>query len=561
MRLSPSLTRLLLILLLWLPVAATAQDEGSAPDATAFAVPVLNEGLEDPGPQVDRRTPQSTMESFLDLTEEGDFDRAAHLLNLNAIPAGAQAQAGPLLARDLAVVIERKVVIDWGDLLERPDAMITSGDGPLAGTPQQSLLLGILDLDDRPVAVRLNRVAPEDGDPVWVFAQETVRNIPALFALYGPSMLEQRLPDILRQDAFWGLQWWEVIGLPLIALLAICVAALSWRGLDAAARHQPSEIVSNLINATRLPITLFILATTLSVTTSQIFVVSGVVDQVTSPLIVILYVVALMILLIGVIDAILDRLFARHSVEELSSPDYGDQRARATTVAALRRIAVVAAVVIGAGVILTSARVFSGVGPSLLASAGGLALIFGFAAREVLGNILASMQISLNRSAKVGDQLIYEGNLCTVERIHFTFVQLKVWDDTRLIVPVSKFISDAFINRSTETYGMIRHAVITVAPGIDVRRMRKHFHDWAEADERVDGDEDETRCHVVDQTEAGLRLRFAAHVTDPTEGWDFECDMREEMLRHAVELGRKDEADYVPHLGTSTGQEADMPEG
>ncbi|RYH02817.1 mechanosensitive ion channel family protein [Salipiger sp. IMCC34102] len=550
-----ALPRLLVILFLWLPFGAAV-----AQDAT-FSVPELNAGLDDPGPMVDRRTPQSTVESFLDLTDDGDYDRAAHLLNLNAIPQEAQATTGPILARNLASVIERKVVIDWGDLLERPDALETTGDGPVAGSPRQSLRLGMLDLGDRAVAVRLNRVQPENGDAVWVFSRETVENIPALFEEYGPSKLEQHLPDPLRAEAFWGLQWWEVIGLPVIALIAIGIAAVVWRGLDAIARNQPSDIVSNLIRATRLPMTLYILAITLSLMTSQIFIVSGVVDQVTSPLIVILYVVALMILLISVIDALLDRLFSRYSVDELASPEHGEERARATTVAALRRIAVVAAVVIGAAVVLTSAQVFSGVGTSLLAGAGGLALIFGFAAREVLGNILASMQISLNRSAKVGDQLIYEGHLCTVERIHFSFVQLKVWDDTRLIVPVSKFISDSFINRSTETYGMIRHTVLTFAPGIDVSRLREHFKEWAGQDDRIDGDESETKCMVTGQSEAGIKVRFAAHVTDPTEGWGVECDIREEMLRYAVELGTEDEREYIPHLGTATGQGADMPEG
>ena len=58
------------------------------------------------------------------------------------------------------------------------------------------------------------------------------------------------------------------------------------------------------------------------------------------------------------------------------------------------------------GFVLTSINSFQSLGLSLLASAGAVTVVLGFAAREVLGNILASVQIALNRSARIGDQLI-----------------------------------------------------------------------------------------------------------------------------------------------------------
>ena len=548
------LARLLLALVLLWPFALAAQD-GSASDA--FALDVLNAGLPAPGPEVERDTPQAAMESFLDLAAAEDYDAAAHILNLNDIAVEEQARSGPILARQLASVIDRKVVIDWGDLLERPDAMVTTGDGPMVGQSQKSVLIGILENRDRLVALRIDRVQVGEDDPVWVFSRDSVDNVAPLYDLYGPSEMERALPAALTRDAFWGMQVWEVIGLPVIALIAVLVAWATWRGLDAIARHQPSRLVSELIRATRLPATLTILALTLSITTARILVVSGIVDAITGPLIVILYVVAVMILVINVIDAALQRLTGTRDVEELASPEHGDQRAQATTIAGLRRMAIVIAILVGAGIVLTSTPAFSGAGLSVLASAGGIALVLGFAAREVLGNIMASMQISLNRSAKVGDQLIYDGHLCTVERIHFTYVQLKVWDDTRLIVPVSKFISDAFINRSTRTSGMIRHARLILAPQIDVARVRDHFRDWCARDDRVDGDEADIACVVVDQGDSGMHVRFDAPVKDPTVGWDFECDLREEMLRFVAGMEREDRTEYLPHMGIGTAADGD----
>ncbi|MBU2357498.1 MAG: hypothetical protein KKB02_00975 [Alphaproteobacteria bacterium] len=79
-----AILRLTLVLLLQ-PFQAAAQDD-------VFPLDQLNVGLTNPGPQVDRDTPQAAMESFIDLTDAGDLDAAAHLLDLNDIPVQAQAQ-------------------------------------------------------------------------------------------------------------------------------------------------------------------------------------------------------------------------------------------------------------------------------------------------------------------------------------------------------------------------------------------------------------------------------------------------------------------------------------
>ncbi len=37
-----------------------------------------------------------------------------------------------------------------------------------------------------------------------------------------------------------------------------------------------------------------------------------------------------------------------------------------------------------------------------------MTIVLGFAARNVLGNIMASLQIALNQSARVGDRVVYK---------------------------------------------------------------------------------------------------------------------------------------------------------
>ncbi len=67
------------------------------------------------------------MASFLRAAEEEDWEAAAHLLDLGELPVDRQAELGPRLAHQLYDVIDRKVVLDWSTLLDRPDALQSQG--------------------------------------------------------------------------------------------------------------------------------------------------------------------------------------------------------------------------------------------------------------------------------------------------------------------------------------------------------------------------------------------------------------------------------------------------
>jgi small-conductance mechanosensitive channel len=171
-------------------------------------------------------------------------------------------------------------------------------------------------------------------------------------------------------------------------------------------------------------------------------------------------------------------------------------------------------------------------GFSLLASAGVLTLIFGFAARHVLGNIVASLQIALNKSARIGDQVYFEDQWCTVERIYFTYVQLMRWDSVRLIVPVSEFLGDTFINLTKEETSMIRTVVLTLSNDFDISRLRRDFFDLLrDRDDIVE--KDAAAVRVVSQGAMGQEVRFQFNVPDPSSGWVAECEMREALIAAA----------------------------
>ncbi|MFQ6548881.1 mechanosensitive ion channel family protein [Aestuariibius sp. 2305UL40-4] len=519
--------------LTWLLLATAA-----AAIEPTFEIDALNQGLGPASDTLDRSTPQAVMEELLDAAADGDFTEAAHLLNLNRLTPQDQAAQGPALAEQLYAVIDRKVVIDWQFLLERPDALdaTASSDSATAGQIRRSLLLWILELDDRSVAIRLDRVQPAGGDPVWVFSDQSVDNIAALYALYGPTRLEQAIPKVLTGDAFWGLMWWEVIGLPLVIALAAIAGGLMHRALSFMAARKTGAVGRDILRSIRTPAILAVVTFVVAICTRNAFVFSGQVSTILGPLIALGFVSAILMFVFNVIDVILDRIVSLDH-DALSDVDHAAERSLATRLAAGRRALIILIVLIGGGVVLSQADIFNTLGFSILASAGALTLILGFAAREVLGNIMASMQIALNQSARIGDRILFQGHLCDVERIHFTYVQLRVWTGVRLIVPVSEFISDPFENWTLKEPEMTRLITLKLRHDADVGAMREAFFEIVETLEAGElGDRDGLKVHVTDQDVFGQEVTFCLPCANPNTAWAMACELREKLIARGRKL-------------------------
>lgn len=525
---------------LWLALAAslwTAAALGawaqSASQETVYKVEKLNAGLPDPPASLDRSTPQAVLESLMALAQERDFETAAHLLNLADVPEDKQREEGPVLARQLFDVVDRKVIIDWDNLSDRPDALDANAasDNAMGGKARRSILLWSLDLGRREVGMRLNRVQVGDAPPVWVFSEQSVDNVPALHALYGPSELEKRLPPLLRAPAFWDLMWWEVIGLPLVLIAALSAGYLAHYLLSLIAHRVQSRTGTDVIKATRAPVILSVFTAVIATFTQHFFVFSGRLDTVLSPLIAIGYVSSAFLLVVNVVDALLDRLI-EFDQTDLSQIGKDGRRGLATTVAAARRGLIVIIVLVGGAIVLSSANVFRSFGFSLLASAGAITLILGFAAREVLGNIMASMQIAMNQSARIGDKVLFDDRLCHVERINFTFVQLRVWTGERLIVPVSEFVSEPFENWTLQEPALLRLVKLRLTNDADVEALRKEFYRLLdEIDEDDRGDPDDALVAVTDQDALGKEVTFGVPCANPNTAWLVSCQIREDLIK------------------------------
>lgn len=528
-----------------------------AQDSPWFEIDTLNEGLGPVPEDLDRSTPRATMEALLRydrrhveaLPSPSEMDPTpAHLLDLSAIDPDKQTEAGVVLAHQLMSVLQRRAVLNWGQIIDRPDALDAreTSNSATAGMKRRSLLVWEIELNNIPVAIRLNRMKPANGDPVWVISRQTVQKIPGLYQAYGPSRFEQWLPDAVRTDAFWGLMWWEVIGLPLLVLLAGLAGWGTSMGLRRVGRHATHRVTSAAFRAARTPMIIAMVALVLSVGTQTLFVFSGRLSTVLSPLIAAGFVTAALMLIVNVIEVILDQVTGFDEMD-LTRQQFDENRSQATRIAAIRRILVLVVFLVGFGIVLSSANLFRTYGFSLLASAGALTLILGFAARTILANILASMQIALNQSARIGDRVVYKDQLCHVERINFTFVQLRVWSGTRLVVPVNEFVSETFENWTLKEPEMLRILKFKLAPGVDMDGLRQCFDEvMDDLDQEELDDRDKAEVRLTGQDVFGVDVWFMLPCKDPNSSWDLACIAREKLVACMTEMETSKGASVFP---------------
>ncbi|WMS42069.1 mechanosensitive ion channel [Acuticoccus sp. MNP-M23] len=503
--------------------------QGSGPDV--FKVDALNAGLPAPPQGLDRTTPQSTLEAFLRANGRTDYRTAAYLLDLADIPDAEQAARGPELARKLGLVIERKIPLDLAAIPDRPDGMETMGTSrePMVGEPRKSISLGQLDLERWPVSVRINRVqAGDDASPVWVFSRQSVEHIDALFKRYGPTPLEKAMPGALRTDAFWGLMWWEVIAIPLIFAATVLIGYIFYRLFGIVERRVPFGPVEDVVRLLKLPIILIILAAFVQVVVMKTFVFSAGADTSVSTVFWLLILVALVVGVSRVMDAIIDNTSDRY-LERIDKPENTRARMWYTNLSAAKRIGIIIVLVVGVAIAFSSLRLFSSFGLSLLVSAGVATAVLGLAAQTVLGNIFASLQLAIAQPIRIGDSVLYDGQWAHVEKINYTFVQLRTWDQKRFIVPVKNFISNAFENWTMEEPEMIKPVELKLDHRVDVEFLRREFRKMAEEDEDF-VDHADPKVQVISQDEDGIMLRFYCTAADPSTAWDLHCRIRERLM-------------------------------
>jgi small-conductance mechanosensitive channel len=203
-------------------------------------------------------------------------------------------------------------------------------------------------------------------------------------------------------------------------------------------------------------------------------------------------------------------------------------RKHLTQVRVLMRAADVLVVIVTVGAVLMTFEPVRQYGVSLFASAGVAGIVAGLAARPVLSNLFAGVQLAMTQPIRIDDAVIVENEWGTIEEITSTYVVVRLWDWRRMIVPLTYFIEKPFQNWTRETAALIGSAMIYVDYGAPVETIRKKFEEIVKQSKHWDGRV--VNLQVTEARERTVELRCLMSARSAGHAFDLRCEVREKLI-------------------------------
>lgn len=237
--------------------------------------------------------------------------------------------------------------------------------------------------------------------------------------------------------------------------------------------------------------------------------------------------VALGWLMISLVYCVEDVLILRYDVNV--ADNLRARRAR-TQMQVLRRMVIVLLIVVDAGLALSVFRDSQiwHYGAGLLASAGLASLVLATAAKSSASNLLAGLQIALTEPIRLDDVVIVQGEWGRIEEITTTYVVVAIWDQRRLIVPLSWFIENPFQNWTRQSADLLGTSFLYVDYSVPVEPLRQEF--TRILDSSMQWDKRVNAVQVTNLSEHTMEIRCLMSARNSGDAFDLRCIVREKMI-------------------------------
>ena len=466
---------------------------------------------------IDRKTPRAAMITFLELCRAGDFTKAAQGLDTLKPSPSSKKYKPAELAQQLYVV------------LERASFSISELSDNEKGNPDDGVsdVVATLPLERVQVQILLAPVAGRG----WLFSAITVAELPALYDRYGPTLLEERLPASITEPRLGAMALWKWVGLAVALLIALGVGnVVNWMFVFVARRFTAHNRVAwddALIRRLRRPSLAFAVMVVFRVLLELLGLPNAKMEAIGT------------VLKIGFIGV---AAWAVHAAGGLFA-DVLEQRAisAATTqkhelrargvrtqVQVLRRVFSIAIGVVTAALMLMQFQLVRNVGMSLLASAGVAGVVLGLAAQRTIGSLIAGIQLSITQPVRIGDEVVIEKEFGMLEEITLTYVVVKLWDERRLLVPMSRLLEQPFENWTRASTALKGTVMLNAHPALPIAALRAELARLLE--DNPLWDKDTQKVQVADVNDRGMQLRVVLSAADATKLAQLRYELREKLI-------------------------------
>lgn len=337
-----------------------------------------------------------------------------------------------------------------------------------------------------------------------------------------------KLATLLTSSWLSSLPWWAQIAVCVFGVIALQWAL--WLVFRRVAASDRTPAAQPLVSKTARPAALIAMllglgaGLSLAAETTDVTVWTG---ESTRSFWAAMLVLSISWFFIGVINGADDMILARYRIDV---KDNLRARRLHTQVQVIARMLTVIIGIIGLGIALMQFDQIERIGASLLASAGVAGIVIGFAARPVLGNIIAGVQIALTQPIRLDDAVVISGEWGWIEEITTTYVVVKIWDQRRLIVPFSKIIEEPFQNWTRKTSQILGTVELFTDYTVPMEPLREELKRLCESNDKWDG----RVCllQTTDATERTVKLRALVSAEDSPSAWDLRCAVREGLIAY-----------------------------
>jgi len=401
--------------------------------ALAAALPAAAAALGAAPASVVRSTPRDTLAGYLAAGQLGDFELAAHYLDLGGIAPGRQREEGARLARRLFLVLLRHGGLDPETVSNAPEG---SG-GP--GAAERVERVAEITARGRQVPVLITRRADAEGGGDWLISRETASSVDALYRSHGYGWIGDHLPSAFFSTSFLGIQLWQWTALGVALVVGYVAARLLAHALllilAALARRTRTTWDDSLVRALDGPLAVMLWGLALTFTAARAGLPS---DAAAASRLAwrLLTVVGLGWLLFRLWDGVVERMRRRAGQANQVTLGYLPIISRTGRFTIWVILLLSALDVLGVNVV----AMLAGVG------IGGVAIAF--AAQKTIENLFGAVTIASDRPFQVGDFVTASGVSGTVELIGLRSTRLRTTDRMVVTIPNGLLAAGTIVNLS-----------------------------------------------------------------------------------------------------------------
>jgi len=373
-----------------------------------------------------RTTPRSSTMGLAKALSARDFDTAVNYMDLRNLPFTIDEADGPELARQLLIVADRSMIVDYEAISDDPDGHL---DDDL---PSYRDRITTIKTSEGMVDILMQKVPRGDGVFIWKLSNATVARIPALDEEFGYGPIGGKLSLIFPHYYVMGLELWQWLMILVLVVVGYILAYIaSWLlfKLITLQRKQRLERAERFING---PLRFLILVLFVRSTFDLIapnLMARAIFEART------LFIIAMVWVLLGFVDLIMFGIAER--MRKQGRADAVVLLRPATTVFKLTLIFI--------GIVTWLDNIGYEV-TTLLTGLGIGGVAVAFAAQRTLENLIGSITIYSSQPVHVGDFCKFGDKLGTVEEIGLRATQLRTLERTVVHIPNAKFSTDVIEN-------------------------------------------------------------------------------------------------------------------